>query len=172
MILERAWDYPRIVATAAMGLFLTTIVILAFGLLTGSRFGCRVNDDDVLIQRTLEHFVVLQNSGYDDFLRYNLFSSGPVLAPWDGRYLVPISVDYFRAKNVDCCEFSYRGEDGWLPKWLKRFSTDYEGVVTINYKLRRVEGSGTVETVHKAEIPINSCAEPIPLSRLRNGIFD
>lgn len=172
MILETARTYPCSVAEAVKKLFFTAIMVFAFVFLTGCRNDCGEVDEDVYINNALEHFLALQKLDSNAFLRYNMISAGASYAPSGVSYLVPVSVDEFQAENVDCCRFSYRGAEGWIPSWKKRFSTDYAGFVTIKYKLRWIENNEIVEAVHKAEIPMNSCAEPIPLYKIRLGRFE
>ncbi|MCF6273510.1 MAG: hypothetical protein L3J37_10040 [Rhodobacteraceae bacterium] len=138
--------------------------------LSGCASGCGDIDDEVFIQKALEHFVVMQQGPAIGFLQFNLYSRDK--SPSDGSYVTPDSVDAFLAENPDCCKFSYRGAEGWLPNWQRRISNDYVGVVSINYALRRSADGVIFETIHQAEIPINSCGEPIELSKIRAGLID
>ncbi len=45
---------------------------------------------------------------------------------------VPTTVAATRiAQTPDCCVYSYRGSDGWLPRFWSRWSTQYGGVIKI-----------------------------------------
>lgn len=72
-----------------------------------------------------------------------------------------ISVVDFLEHNPECCLFSYRGGEGHLPSWFQRMSNNYEGVVTLTDKRRRVIDGNLAEHTFQFEIQMNSDTSPI-----------
>ncbi|MCF6273815.1 MAG: hypothetical protein L3J37_11620 [Rhodobacteraceae bacterium] len=123
-------------------------------LLSGCGSGCGDIEDEVFIQKALEHFIATQSA--------SIWSVDSVRIP----IKIYTSVDEFRSENPDCCSFSYRGYEGDLPDWWTRFSNDYAGVVFINYLSRRIEDGSVVKIARRTVSPMNSCAEPISITKI------
>ena len=151
--------YIVILLLLAMVVYVATARTRAFG----PNGMSDATDAAVQIANAVEHLVSAQNTSATYFSE-----NGPI----ERYYLVYESVEEFRTLNPDCCRFSFRGSDGWLPSSRKRTATNYAGVVTITYILRRVENGDIIKTTHQTEIPMNASAEPIPLSKVRMGRFE
>jgi len=124
-------------------------------LLSGCGSGCGDIEDEVFIQKALEHFIATQSE-----TGVNFTEGGPV----EQVYLTYSSIEEFRVVNPDCCSFGYRGFDGALPTWRRRFATDYAGMVIINFNRRTIEGDTIRNVLRETAIPMNSCAEPIQVT--------
>ncbi len=141
---------------------IVTLIIAAVGflwlsLLSGCGSGCGDIEDEVFIQKALEHFIANQpaTSAYSS-------DDGLVLRP-NEKYT---SVGEFRAENPNCCSFNYRGAEGALPGWWTRFSNDYAGTVFIRYEARVVGENEILMESRSREIYLNSCAELIKPTKI------
>ena len=141
---------------------IVTLIIGAVGflwlsLLSGCGSGCGDIEDEVFIQKALEHFIASQREtpaySSDDSL---------VVRPNE----IYTSVEEFRAENPNCCSFGYRGTDGFLPEWWARVNNDYEGTVIIRYNARVVYEGETREEARSGDVYLNSCGEIIHSSKL------
>ncbi|MCF6273808.1 MAG: hypothetical protein L3J37_11585 [Rhodobacteraceae bacterium] len=126
-------------------------------LLSGCGSGCGDIEDEVFIQKALEHFIASQN---ETATYYTV--DGPKTRVYD----VYTSVGEFHAENPNCCSFGYAGDDGALPAWWARANNDYAGTVVIKYNARVVEENGIREEGRSRWISLSSCAAPINPSKL------
>ncbi|MBS9718956.1 hypothetical protein ACFFUT_12505 [Pseudohalocynthiibacter aestuariivivens] len=91
-----------------------------------------------------------------------------VKVPEDGHEQVSYKVyetkDEFLADYPNCCAFSYRGAEGYLPSHGGRFRFGYKGIVSIDAGFRRIQGDEiVVEEVHApVDLHMNSSEEVIP----------
>jgi len=75
------------------------------------------------------------------------------------------SLEEFMSENPDCCIFSYRGPEGYVPPLWQRLFYSYEGVVMMNNYRLRIVGEGDVrEPGLGFAIPMNSSAEPLRIN--------
>ncbi|WP_380054260.1 hypothetical protein ACFE33_13205 [Falsihalocynthiibacter sp. SS001] len=155
------------------GVFLASMVGVVSFALSGCRYLCYKSDDE-FIENALEHLVKFHNSeGNMRFYGTYLYNSKATdYSPFEGDYLAASSVEEFLEVNEGCCSFSYRGGEGWVPKFSARLATDFEGFVTIKYQLRKNSGAEIVGPIISAEVAMNSCAEIIPYNEIRPGRFD
>lgn len=83
----------------------------------------------------------------------------------DGNYFERISYDDlkdFLARNTNCCAFSARGSDGFLPspEWQKRNS--FYGFVSATFKAYRVKDGVTInEALVSRLVAITTCGKAI-----------
>lgn len=140
-----------------IALMLVAASLLGLTLLSGCGSGCGDIEDEVFIQKALEHFIATQNDSI-----WSSSSTGLV----ETQIQTYSSVDEFIEKNPNCCSFGYRGYEGELPSWWTRFQNDYAGIVFVSYVKRRIEGDSIVEVQRRTEYPMNSCAEPISRTKI------
>ena len=82
------------------------------------------------------------------------------------------SPEGLRIEFPDCCRFSFRGPDGWLPTWYRRYKTDYAGMVHFDWIENHHYFDREEHIKRQFEIPMSSCAEPIPPSAIYAGRFE
>lgn len=132
-------------------IFTASIVIFS----TSQALACNHLSPADYIQSALNYFV----SDHQADVANRLTEDGP--ETWEvDKYA---SVADFLNVNPDCCEFSFRGSEGYLPGWFHRLWFDFHGYVRIEF-VERVSRDGQHESrVRRVEIPMNSCGEVIHL---------
>lgn len=123
-------------------------------------------DDQLFIDRAVDYYVNIYQKRKTSFtdldgteaIAYIPFTSRRGFLQKNPAY---ISVEDFIEHNPECCLFSYRGGEGYLPSWLQRVSNNYKGVVTLTDERRRGVDGDLAEHTFQFEIQMNSDAVPI-----------
>jgi hypothetical protein len=136
-----------------LGLFL----LLAAGLLLERRDdNCNgTPTEQEFIDNAVEYFLTLQ---FESAFRKN--ADGNIVAV---PFKIYSDLANFYAVSPNCCTFSYRGQDGYLPSLLYQMRHDYKGTVIIRHPiLREITDDGLIlhNTINRS-VRMNGCAQPI-----------
>jgi len=143
--------------------YLVITIAVVVGLITRDGNECEMIEDN-LIQAAIQYEIRRANPNNSA----HFSSSGEeftVSYPFD-------SADELLIDYPDCCYFSFRGPDGWLPTWYRRYKTDYAGMVHLNWTENHNYIDREEHINRQFDIPMSSCAEPIPPSKIYTGRFE
>lgn len=131
-------------------MFFTSVVLL------GGCSECEVEPtEDAMIKSAIEHLIGQQFEFHGKIESDGSIKKYPVI-----KYT---SVEEFLEFNNNCCTFSRRGQETFLPSLPYRIINDYEGTVLVDdWKLRILTDSGEeVSALIDTAVQMNSCGTPI-----------